>query len=712
MWLAALGLPLACYYATFYAPEPSEASLFVRGVFYLAALTLFYLGAALIYTIFIYPFWMVGKKVGLLKYLWAVIITVLLFIALGIDAHVFYMFRYHVTPGVFDLMYNMNGQIIDITGETRKSIAYETAFVVVYSVAAVIGAVILSRKGFKARRVAKWVVLGYILANLVNAWGAATGKQSIMEIASRVPMYFPVSINHTLIRWGLLSEDMLRNRSADVNTAGVFNYPRKEISYGNMGPKHNVLVLAVDALRFDMLSSDVMPNAWKFAQDNYNFTNYYSGGNSTRGGIFTFFYGIPGQYFAQAKATGVRAAVVSAALDRGYDVATFTSATLAMPEFNETVFANILNLRIESPMGEAWERDNSAVEDFGKYLENRDRDQPFFAFIFLDNVHGISMPADSPHPFKPFQYGVNYLDLTEQKDPIPFLNLYKNTCNYADNNIGRVLQALEDQGLMDDTVVIITADHGQEFNENKLNYWGHGSNFTDWQIKVPLVVHWPGRGSGVNHTLSVCYDVSTTLMQDLFKVKYPSYDYSVGFNLFDLPKDRINFLSGSHMTNAWVEQERIVVIDNYGMLYFKDKTYHDSANRERSSDLGEAIRQLTAYIKVKDFDRGSGADEENASKPVSEPQTVASKEQSEDKAQTESVATDTESVPDTENLQAENTVTESAATDADPSGSENFRDRYVPADVPVPDADPSGTSAVRSDYEPVAPAGTQDAAGL
>src|SRR3712207_9402754 len=62
-----------------------------------------------------------------------------------------------------------------------------------------------------------------------------------------------------------------------------------------------------------------------------------------------------------------------------------------------------------------------------------------------------------------------------------------------DSLIGLTLDKLKQKDLLRNTVVIITGDHGQEFNENHCNYWGHSSNYSQWQIHVPLIYYYPGR---------------------------------------------------------------------------------------------------------------------------------------------------------------------------------------------------------------------------
>ena len=61
---------------------------------------------------------------------------------------------------------------------------------------------------------------------------------------------------------------------------------------------------------------------------------------------------------------------------------------------------------------------------------------------------------------------------------------------YADAYVGRLLNALADQGVLDDTVIMISADHGENLGE--LNVYGD-HQFADWcTSRVPLIVRWPG----------------------------------------------------------------------------------------------------------------------------------------------------------------------------------------------------------------------------
>src|SRR5689334_9830021 len=74
-------------------------------------------------------------------------------------------------------------------------------------------------------------------------------------------------------------------------------------------------------------------------------------------------------------------------------------------------------------------------------------------------------------------------------------NRYKNALHYVDGVAGGMLDALEKSGALENTIVLITGDHGEEFAEN--GHWGHTSNFAPEQVAVPLLLRGPGIARGI-----------------------------------------------------------------------------------------------------------------------------------------------------------------------------------------------------------------------
>ena len=144
------------------------------------------------------------------------------------------------------------------------------------------------------------------------------------------------------------------------------------------------------------------------------------------------------------------------------------------------------------------------------WLADRTLSKPFFWFMNLVECHSPYMP---PHPFNSlglvdrlraavatarFQTfdGFLRINVTEETiDPASLdlmRTLYLDSIRWLDHWLEWLVTALEQHGLADDTILIITSDHGEHFGEHGL--WGHGHALDDELLHVPLVARGPAVG--------------------------------------------------------------------------------------------------------------------------------------------------------------------------------------------------------------------------
>ena len=136
---------------------------------------------------------------------------------------------------------------------------------------------------------------------------------------------------------------------------------------------------------------------------------------------------------------------------------------------------------------------------------------------------------------------------------------------WQDVLIGRVFKILEKKGKLENTIVLVTSDHGEEFNDSKLNYWGHNGNFSQAQIKIPLVIHWPGMAPKEFQHRTTAYDVSATLLKRVLGVQNATEDFSVGTDLFQ-SGGRDAFFVGSYNEDAIVSGDDVLLIKMSGAM--------------------------------------------------------------------------------------------------------------------------------------------------
>lgn len=112
---------------------------------------------------------------------------------------------------------------------------------------------------------------------------------------------------------------------------------------------------------------------------------------------------------------------------------------------------------------------------------------PYFLWIHLFDPHDPyePFPAEAAM-FPPLEK--NPTDLQKQ------IAAYDGEIRYTDDHLGRIVATLRALDVLDDTIVVVTSDHGEEFFEHGLK--GHGVALYDEVIRIPLVVRWPARIAG------------------------------------------------------------------------------------------------------------------------------------------------------------------------------------------------------------------------
>ena len=330
----------------------------------------------------------------------------------------------------------------------------------------------------------------------------------------------------------------------------------------------NVLLIVIDTWRFDVVKTQLMPHIARFATQATQYTDHISGGNCTRPGMFSLFYGLPATYWGDMLRHQTRPVLLQALADADYQFAIFASAELDMPEFNQTLFAGIPQLRIKTPGEYPYQRDAHITADMQQFLK-QSHQRPFFGFLFYDAVHSNCAPFDYPTPFTPYVKACNRLLLSAQSDPMPYFNRYKNALRYVDGLVGKVLATLKQQHLLDSTVVILTGDHGQEYNDNHNNFWGHASNFSRYQIGTPLIVHWPFQAPQHITQRTSHFDVAPTLLHRLLGCQNQTTDYSVG-HLLSAPQKPPFYLLGSYVGYGVLTQDHVISLLPTGNYRIED----------------------------------------------------------------------------------------------------------------------------------------------
>ena len=136
--------------------------------------------------------------------------------------------------------------------------------------------------------------------------------------------------------------------------------------------------------------------------------------------------------------------------------------------------------------------------------------KPFFLSVHLMDVHHPYIP---PHPYQDAFRSPGAAETTPERlwakswssfndlpenpnaltraDLLRIVDLYDGSIRYVDDQIGRLVDALGGHGVLDDTLIVVTADHGESLTEHGF-FFAHGWRLFEPSMRVPLVIRYPG----------------------------------------------------------------------------------------------------------------------------------------------------------------------------------------------------------------------------
>ena len=306
----------------------------------------------------------------------------------------------------------------------------------------------------------------------------------------------------------------------------------------------NVIWFVIDTLRADHLSCygyfrKTSPNIDKLAEEGVLFENSYASAIATGPGFTSLFTGL-------------------AAINHGFYLTPWNvpnkplldDRIVTLPEliqsrgnYTTAAFDNLINFRshmkqfvrgfeyyINITRSPAWLHHHVLADEVNHrlfpWLEQH-VDEPFFTFVHYWDPH---TPYNMPDKFRGrfrkengglvskiapdgYEYvpGWGLLDQLPEGNKNLSIDLYDDEIFYTDHCIGLVRQKLDELELLNDTVIIVTSDHGENLDLH--GHWGHGT-VHNTTIKVPLIIRDPklsAKGTRVTEFVQHADDLPTIL---------------------------------------------------------------------------------------------------------------------------------------------------------------------------------------------------------
>jgi arylsulfatase A-like enzyme len=198
-------------------------------------------------------------------------------------------------------------------------------------------------------------------------------------------------------------------------------------------------------------------------------------------------------------------------------------------------YLSYLKQKIEQPKDEICSKVNDKIinQTVKNFLQNN-KNSPFFAWIHYIDIHEPYFSYDwyiQPRPIsysefiakKLLGYPADYqfssfLKIFVKKYLKYRIDLYDQGIKYVDKEIGELLNFLREEKIYENTIICLTADHGEEFSEHGGGF--HGPKLYNELLHVPLMIKIPGKNHQIINKKVSLIDLPTTLGY-LIGIKYP-----------------------------------------------------------------------------------------------------------------------------------------------------------------------------------------------
>lgn len=490
-----------------------------------------------------------NKKIPLVLY---TVIAVLLQVLAIVDAFVLKIYKFHLNAEVWEMITKAGNKIFVF----ETDVVVDSILLVIFlAIVPYVLVALLASKFYRRvnRRLVLWSILLLVVFNVVLFAGYCYGAinrgkndvaDNIVAVTDKLPLFSVFKPQRILSKYIIMNLDEVDRLIFDFHDAATMQYPLNPILTNDSLPSYNIVYIAIDSWNYTTYNADNTPNIYRFATDKGQYyAKHSSCANWTREGNFNLFFGLSSHYHEQTDNQNLSPLFIDRLIEQDYNIKLLVSAGFDWPPLDKSIFKRVKGIERNIDGATPFDRDNKITEEAIDYINKQNLEKPFFSYIFYDLPHAISIPEEYRNKYTPSLSEPPYTKLNNSMDNTEFFNLYKNCVYYTDSLISRVIGAISDRGLLDRTIIVITADHGQEFNENKKNYWGHGSNFSDWQTRVPLIIYYPGikPGKVYSHQTSH-FDVTPTIMNRFMGIRNPMSDYSMGVDLEDSVTSRYPLL--------------------------------------------------------------------------------------------------------------------------------------------------------------------------
>jgi len=338
----------------------------------------------------------------------------------------------------------------------------------------------------------------------------------------------------------LFAEPEFLDEKTEVEQLKKLDLAKDKILSRNINVKSpmNILFINIEGLRSDMLNPVNMPFLYKFASERgFILKKHYTTGNNTPGSLYGMLTGLAPYYFEPLRGNRFYNMPLQVLKKAGYIQSFYYNS----PHQYEYIHRDI----IEKTEDRFCRAPGTKIDDYGpreQILIDRligdlksDKGNKRFDYYLMNVTHFNYFYPEECRKFVP-DYNANFTIISGtqekfKKDRVELKNRYMNAVCYTDQLLRQLITEMDRMGRLNNTILVISGDHGEEFWER--GSFGHTWGLNNIQIQPAALIYYPG------------------IKQKSIKYKYTSHQdfMPTVFDLIGLNTDWSQFTTGKSLVN-------------------------------------------------------------------------------------------------------------------------------------------------------------------
>ena len=374
----------------------------------------------------------------------------------------------------------------------------------------------------------------------------------------------------------------LMNEEEDIVLKDLHNYfinnkIEDKNSYTGLFEDKNLIVIMMESVNDIYINKELYPNFYKLLNNGFYFKNNYSPRNSCSTGNNEL-SGMIGLYSIYSECTAntysdniYPESIFNLFKNKGYNAFSMHDYTEQFYQrrkihtnLGSEKYYDVDDLKIPYNLkDEQWASDEDFMKEVVKILNNYSKNDKFMTWLTTVTSH---------QPYGDSLYGNKYLNLLEDSkyDNLDMkVKRYMSKLKVLDNGLGILLEGLEKQGKLDNTVIVLFGDHypygiSQTLLESAIPY----STKEKYELeRVPFVI-WSNDIEATTYSQYTSYVNLTPTIANLFNLDYDSR-YYVGYDLFSNDYNSLIVFADS----SWKNEYAFYDASDSSITYYTDKVY-------------------------------------------------------------------------------------------------------------------------------------------